>query len=315
MTTTLLKIHFKQLSRLLGEAGIFRAIFLLGLLCFGLLAMFIKLDDPAYHEIIFGVFALSLLSIHLKRKDKTFLSIYAPKPQLIFFVEYFLLALPLLISLVYYNLWNYTLAFLLFLLILPFIKISAGISSINSVFQKMIPNGNFEWKAGLRKYLFAFVGIWLAGLASSFFVAGVPLAIFAMGVLVLSFYENNESLQILIANEFSVGKFLAWKIKNHLLVFSIFAVPLLLSYAAFNPQYYYIPLIEFLVFAILLVYTILLKYAFYSPNDKSGVTQVFTMIGIVCIFVPVFIPVILVLSIRFLIKAKSNLNFYLNDFN
>jgi hypothetical protein len=196
-----------------------------------------------------------------------------------------------------------------------FLNFSAKRSSVNSVFQKIIPDNIFEWKAGVRKYFFLFIGVWGLGLVSSYFVAGVPIAIFILGVIVISFYEKFEPLQILLANELGAGKFLAFKLRNHLLAFTILITPFVLAYSAFNPQYYYIPLIEILIFAILLIYTILLKYAFYRPDADSAATQVFSMIGIVCIFVPIFIPLVLLLSIKFFFQAKKNLNFYLNDFN
>ena len=179
----------------------------------------------------------------------------------------------------------------------------------------MIPDDNFEWKAGIRKNLFFFLGIWLIGMATSFFIASVPIAIFILGVIVLNFYEKPEPVQILLANELNTKKFLINKIQNHLIVFAITIVPLILLFIIFNPQYYYIPLIEFTIFSILLVYTILLKYAFYRPKNKSGATQIFSMIGIISIFIPFFIPIVLILSIKFLIQATNNLKFYLNDFN
>ena len=315
MILKILTIRLKQLSRIIAELGIFRAIFLFGLICFGLLAMFLKLDEESYQEIIVGVIALSILSVHLKRKDKQFIKIHTPKPYAIFLTEYILLSLPLLIALIYYELWVFVLAYFLFLIAIPFIRISAKASSINSGLQKIIPDSNFEWKAGIRKNLILFVGVWFFGLITSFFVASVPIAIFILGVMVLSFYEKSESIQVLLANELSSGKFLAGKIRNHLIIFAVTIAPLFLSFIIFNPQYYYIPLIEFLIFVTLLVYTILLKYAFYQPHNKSGATGIFSMIGIICIFIPVFIPVVLLLSIKFLFQAVNNLNFYLNDFS
>ena len=299
----------------MGGAGLFRALVLFGLLCFGLLAMFVKLAGDSYQQIIIGGILFSILSMHLKRKDKEFMNINAPFPPIVFFVEYFLLSLPLILALIYYQLWIYLLFVLMFLIIVSFINFSAKKSGINSVFQRIIPDNNFEWKAGVRRYYFLFVGVWIAGFASSYFMAGVPIAIFVLGVLVISFYEKSESLQLLLANELGAGKFLAFKMRMHLSAFTILIVPLVLAYIVFNPQYYYIPLVEFLIFVILLIYTILLKYAFYRPDADSSAIQVFSMIGIVCLFVPVFLPIVLLLSIKFFFRAKQNLNFHLDDFN
>ncbi|OQX78263.1 MAG: hypothetical protein B6D61_05980 [Bacteroidetes bacterium 4484_249] len=315
MITEILKIRAKQSFRVISEIGIFRAIFLLGLICFSLLALFAKLAESSYREIILGIFALTILSVHSKRKDKEFISIYAQQPYIIFLIEYFIISLPLMFALAYNKLWGEALIFLLFMVIVPFLNINAKKKSINSRVQKLIPDYNFEWKAGIRKNLIIFTGIWLIGIATSFFIASVPITIFILGVTVISFYEKPEPVQILLANELSARKFLTKKILNHLLIFAITIIPLILSFLIFNPQYYYIPLAEFVIFSILLVYTILLKYAFYRPDNISGATQIFSMIGIISIFIPVFLPLVLILSIKFLFQATNNLKFYLNDFN
>jgi hypothetical protein len=313
--TGILNIRIKQLIRIILQIGIIRTIFLLGLFVFILLYIFITLSEKSNQEFIVGVYVLLLLSIQIKRKDKVFLNIYTKVPQSIFLFEYILLSLPILIPLIYYGLWIYLLFFIICLIIIPFLKISIKKSSVNSVFQRIIPNENFEWKSGIRKNLVPFIGIWFIGLSMSFFVASVPIVIFVLGMIVLNFYEKPEPLQILLADELGVKRFLIKKIKKHLILFFILIIPLILSFLIFNLEYYYIPLIEYVMFSILLIYTILLKYAFYQPNNKSGAMQIFTMIGVISLFIPVFIPLILFLSMKFAFQASNNLNFFLNDFN
>ena len=315
MTNEILKIRAKQLFRVMVEIGIFRAIFLLILVCFGLLAVFTKLSEDSNKGIIIGLFALSVFLIHLKRKDKIFIKIHAANPQIVFFTEYFLLSLPLLITLAYYSLFSYVFVYISFLSIIPVVNINTIKTSVNSRFQRMIPDYNFEWKAGIRRNLIPFVGIWIIGIASSFFVASVPIAIFFLGVIIISFYEKPESLQILLSDELNTRKFLTKKILNHLMIYSITIIPLIIFFLIFNPEYYFIPLIEFVIFVILIVYTILLKYAFYRPDNKSGAAQIFSMIGIISVFIPFFIFLVLILSIKFLFQAITNLNFHLNDYN
>ncbi|MCK4662272.1 MAG: hypothetical protein KAT68_05365 [Bacteroidales bacterium] len=315
MIKGILKIRAKQLFRIILDIGVIRALFLFGMISFGLLAMFIILAEKSYQEIIIGIFALTIISIHLKRKDKEFIKLYSSKPHIVFLLEYVLLSLPLLTLLIYNKLWSYALFFFLFLVIITFLKINTKKNSLNTVFQKMIPDDNFEWKAGIRKNLIPFIGIWFIGLVTSFFIASVPIAIFILGAIVFGFYEKPEPLQILLTNELNTRKFLTNKIQNHLMIFAITIIPLILSFLIFNPEYYYIPLIEFILFSILLVYNILLKYAFYRPDNKSGATQIFSMIGIISVFIPFFIFVVLILSVKFLFQATNNLKFYLNDFN
>ena len=315
MIKELLRIRLKQLFRIVIGIGIFRTILLFGVFSFALLAMFVKLEEKSYQEIIVGIVVLIIFSIHINRKDKVFIKIYAINSKKVFLTEYILFSIPLIVSLIYYNLWIYTFFYLLFLIVILFVKTGTRKSNLNSIFQKIIPNDNFEWKSGLRKNLFWFVGIWLIGLLSSFFIASIPIVIFILGAMVLNFYEKHEPLEILIANELNSKKFLIKKLKNHLFAFFIVIFPLILSFVIFNPEYYYIPLIEFIIFSILIVYTILLKYAFYRPNNRLSAPGVFIMLGMVSLFIPVLAPIVLLLSIKFLFQAIDNLNIYLNDFN
>lgn len=315
MIVKILNIRIKQIARIASQIGIFRTIFLFGFIASFLSILFIKTEGNKYEELMIGIFSLSILFIHLKRKDKEFLEINALKPQRILLTEYVIISAPLIISLLYRGLWNYLIIYLFTLTLISFLKIIPKKSSLNTVFQKLIPDENFEWKSGIRKYLLLFIVIWPVGLFTSFFVASVPIAIFILGAVVLSFYEKPESLQMLIAGELNTKRFLMKKVKSQLLYFSILILPLVLSFIIFHPRYYYIPLLEYLIFIILIIYTILLKYAFYQPANKSGAIQIFTMIGSFCLFIPVFIPVILLLSIKFLFQASHKLKFYLNDFN
>lgn len=315
MIFEILNIRVKQLFRIIIQIGIFRAIFLLGILSLFLLYIFIILSEKTYQIYLIGVFITLLLAIQIKRKDKVFLNIYAKKPQIIFLIEYLILSIPLIIPLIYYDLWTWLFLFLLSLPLIPFLNLNIKHNSINSVFQRIIPNDNFEWKAGMRKNIILLISLWIIGLITSFYFMSVPIIIFVLGVIILNFYEKPEPLQILLAQELNTKMFLRKKIINHLIVFYSMITPLILLSVAFNPEYYYILLIEFFAFSFLLIYTILLKYAFYKPNIKSGATQIFTNIGVIGLVIPIFIPLIIILSIRFLFKASNNLNFYLNDYN
>lgn len=83
----------------------------------------------------------------------------------------------------------------------------------------------------------------------------------------------------------------------------------------FHHDIWYIPIIEYFIFISLYIYVILTKYAFYEPNSKSKAAQVFGVIGVIGGIIPVLLPVVWLLSIRFFFKSKENLNIYLNDYN
>ncbi len=315
MIVEILNIRIKQAYRILSQIGLFRTIVLFGFIAPFIISLFIKTKGSNYEQTMSGIFLLSVLFIHIKRKDKEFVEIHALKPQQVFFAEYLLFSAPMIVSLFYKSMWKYLIIYLIVLILISYLKTGLKKKSINSAFQKQIADDNFEWKSGVRKYFLLFVVIWPLGLVTSFFVASVPVTIFFLGVIVLSFYEKSEPLQILIAGELNTLRFLMKKIKSQLLSFSVLILPLVISFIIFHPRYYYIPLLEYIIFLILLVYTILLKYAYYQPTKESGAVKTFTMIGSICLFIPVLIPLILILSVKFLIQASHRLNFYLNDFN
>ncbi|NPA67755.1 MAG: hypothetical protein GXO50_04010 [Chlorobi bacterium] len=315
MTTRILNIRIKQFIRAILQIGILRAIFLLILSVLILFYVFSNISENKNTEIIIGAYSLILLSIHVKRKDKTFLSIHSEKPRKIFFVEYFTLSVPLIILLVYFGQIIYAAMLTIFISIIPFIEINIKKTGLNTVFQKLIPDDNFEWKSGVRKNFFILVFIWFTGILTSFYVASVPVIIFIFGIIISGFYETPESLPVLSAKELNEKRFLIDKITNHIKLFSILIIPLIVLFIIFNPEYYYIPLIEYLIISCFLVYTILLKYAFYRPDKKSEAVRIFTMAGIAGIFIPVLTPLILLLAIKFMFSALSNLKLYLHDFN
>jgi len=203
MIFEIINIRIKQIFRILLQIGFVRTILLFGMLSFTIFYVFIFLKTIEYRVFVVGIFALLILVIHFKRKDKIFLSIYSVKPYLIYITEYLSLSILLIIPLVYNKLWIHSLAYILIVILIPFIKINIKKSSINSVFQKLIPYSNFEWKAGIRKNLIVFIALWFIGFFSSFFVVSVPIVIFILGVIILNFYENAEHNLKFYLNDFN----------------------------------------------------------------------------------------------------------------
>lgn len=118
---------------------------------------------------------------------------------------------------------------------------------------------------------------------------------------------------MIIAFEKSSKDFLFHKIKRQTVIFSILIIPLIISFLFFHPDKWYIPVVEYLIFITLHIYLILTKYAFYDSNRESPAGQAIVAIGVLGGFIPLFLPVVWLLSIRFYFKSIKNLNYYLND--
>ena len=142
------------------------------------------------------------------------------------------------------------------LLLIVHLDLKSRYSSLNTKIQTLIPSDSFEWKAGIRKQLCIIVPIWIISAGTSFFIASVPVAIFILGILIFSFYDNGEPYQMILSYELDAKKFLLLKVKRQIQLFSIIVIPLVGLFLIFNFDRWYIPIAEFLIFS----FVRLLKY-------------------------------------------------------
>lgn len=315
MIGPLITIRLKQLLRGLTGMGLFRMIFLMALLVFLSAIVFIQLSKEPNSYYAVGGLILLLLSIQTNRKDLIFLKTHFSNYKPILLSEYGIIALPFITSLIYHHQWNALLVLVVGIMLVSQTSYSYKANSINTKLQKLIPPDAFEYKAGVRKLIFVIVPLWIIGFTTSFYIASVPLLIFVLGVMVLSFYEKSEPYQMIIALELNERDFLFYKIKRQTILFSVVVAPLIIAFIIFNWESWYIPVIEYLIFVVIHAYLILTKYAYYEPNIKSPAAQIFAAIGVLGGMIPIFLPLILILGIRFYFMATDNLKLYLDDYN
>lgn len=315
MVEAFIKIRLIQLFRGIIGIGIFRIIFLI--LLFGYLMLFVfKLTEDQTNALyVVGVISLLTLWIQINRKDKVFLKTNFKKYKLINLAEYAALSFIPIIFLTIHLQWIPLLILLAAFCLIIQLDIKMKQRSLNTKLQRMIPAECFEWKAGVRKTIFILVPVWLIGFFTSFLIGSVPVVMFILGILFFSFYETGESYQMIIAYEKDMNRFLFQKIKIHILLYSVVSLPLIAAFIVFHYEIWYIPIAEYLIFISVHTYLILTKYAFYEPNNKSQAAVAFGAIGALGGIIPVFLPVVWVLSVRFFFKSRENLKIYLNDFN
>ncbi|HNW97009.1 MAG TPA: hypothetical protein PKK00_01195 [Bacteroidales bacterium] len=315
MIEAFIKIRIKQISSILRELGLFRFFLLIGFIGFVLFILFMQTLATPNSFYSSGIFLFVISLIQINRSDKHFLKIHFINSKLILATEYLLMMIPLLTCLFYNMQWTSAISSIALIFLLVNIDFKFSQKSLNTFIQRLIPSDSFEWKSGARKTLVLIILIWILGLGTSFFVGSVPVAIFILGIIPLSFYEKGEQIQMILAYEMSTDKFLFHKIKMQMTLFTILTFPLIIAFLMFHHDKWYIPAVEFFILSTTHIYTILTKYAFYQPNKNSNSTQIFGIIGTMGIIIPVSIPIVWFLSIRFYIKSKKNLNFYLNDYN
>lgn len=314
MIRALLKIRLKQIYRGIIGIGLIRFIFLVGLVGFLGFALYVKSSDKLTSQYLSAGFLLLIMFVHFKRGDKLFLKSHFSNYKTLMLAEYVILSIPVLCCFLIHKQWV-AISQLTGLLIIINIDLKARNSNLNTKLQKLIPDDAFEWKAGIRKQFFIIVPIWIIAALTSFFIGSVPIAIFILGITILSFFEKCEPYQILLSFELSATKLLILKVKRLLQLFSTLVIPLLVLFFVFNPDKWYIPVAEYFIFCSLLIYTIMTKYAFYEPNIKSSAAQIYVALGALGGMIPVFLPVVWLMTIFFYSKSVNKLNFFLYDYN
>lgn len=315
MVKAFINIRIKQISRGLASLGIFRTLFLVVLIGFLGTYIFMLSSEMPNSMYVAGFSILIITLFHTNRSDKLFLKTHFNNFKLILFSEYLLVTLPIIICLSIHLQLIPTNIILFSLVVIVNLDLKFKQNNLNTKLQRIIPAESFEWKAGIRKIFYLFIILWFTGFFGSFFIGTVPIVIFILGIIPMSFYEKSEPFQMIISYELGSTRFLIQKIKTQFLLFSIISLPLIFAFLLFHHQNWYIPIIEYFTFISLHVYFILTKYAFYEPNSKTAASQIFSAIGAISAIIPIFLPLVWIMSVYFFFKSKNNLNYYLNDFN
>jgi hypothetical protein len=315
MIEAFIKIRLKQFYRGFIGIGLFRFLFLI--LLAGYLFVFVFMLTATQQSALYiaGITALIVLFIQTKRKDKLFLKTNFNRYQFIYLVDYIVFTSIVITFLMIHMQWIPLSILLSAICLITQVDIKVKQRSLNTRLQLMIPSECFEWKAGVRQTFFILVPIWIIGFCTSFFIASVPIVLFVLGIIPILFYEQGEPYQMIVSYEMGTNRFLMHKIKMQFILFSILSLPLMIAFIVFHYEIGYIPIVEYFIFVSIHTYLILTKYAFYEPNSKSQAATTYGAIGAVSGIIPIFLPVVWLLSVRFFLKSRKNLNIYLNDFN
>jgi hypothetical protein len=312
----ILLIRVKQLYRILNGLGLFRVFLLAGLgFPFFLYILYFQTKLVTSSFYLIGFFLSVVIAIQLSRKDLHFLRVHFIHYRILVMIEYMLISVPLMVCMILHGQWLLGSLYFLTLPAVSFIEIRIPVKSRNTLLQRGIPSLCFEWKSGIRKNFLLIIFLWITGLCTSFFMAGVPVVIFMLGIFPMTFYSKCEPLQMLIAPESGAGRLLMRKIVSNLVLFTVLTLPLLLAFLLSHAEYWYIPVVEYIIFAFVHAYTILVKYAFYVPEQNFSGSQAFGMIGVMSLFLFFLMPLVWVLSIYFYFKSRKVLEPYLNDYN
>lgn len=310
MKFVLFKLRLHQLKRQVNDLGIGYVLIVLAFLAAVIVYTFLKYQTKSYAPFIAGITALIIFSIHLGRKDKTFIYRQIDEPVRNIFTEYAIFSLPFTLPALLTSHWYY------FLLLIPVffacatLRLNLKQRTILPNLSKIISSKNFEWLSGVRNNITAVSILLLLAFATSW-LRIVPLIFLWLFITTLmAFYQEGESLQILYATPGSPRRILWLKIKSALKLVLFIFIPVLVVNIIFHPELLLLDTAFLIMQLTMVVFTVLFKYTTYVPNEINKGNSVLLASLSIASLVPYTFPLPLLMCIRNYGKAVKNLNYY-----
>ena len=310
-----IKVRLLQLKREIILLGPFYTLIYLGLFILAGLLLHHQMNrlPNAYYAL--AVISLALLSIQISRTDKRFVATTVSSPPIVYFSEYLFFSIPVFIIILISSHWYLFFPLLVLYYAIALINYNPRKRTGRIPYSRFLPSDNFEWIAGFRRYAWYILPVYVLALVflPAKFVS-LLLLWMILGIL-SSFYLECESLTMLQAKELSAGNFIRDKLRSHLKVFSLFALPVVLGYSLLNLETAWVALLLFLLSIINLSFFILSKYSLYVPNVTIKSNNIWIGLALISVLIPFFLPLPLIMSIRAYAKSKKNLQPYLDAYD
>jgi hypothetical protein len=303
-----------QFTRELRHTGGIQLLVAAVILLFLLTALFQQLNKFPNGIYALSLILISILSIHLSRNDKRFVTGITEKPWRLYFSEYFIFSVPVAILILLSGSWYLFVPYTILLVLISKIDHKKRENKISFNYS-FIPKDYFEWISGSRKNLYPIIILYCIGLAASFNLFVIPIIFFLLLGILSSFYEECESWQLLEIQELSAKKFIRQKIIRHFRLFLIATSPLSILYLFFHPSYWYVILILYVLSLIIHSFCILCKYSMYEPDKLLTENRIWVSIAIMSYLIPFLVPLPLIMCFRFYNRSINNLDNYLNAYN
>ena len=302
----LLKIRFYQLKRDLG------------ILFFPLLALASCISYFAFnHTEKVGLYMIAIItylfySFHKNRGDLSFAYKHFNSAKTQIITEYQLFLLPVSIPVLFTSYW-YSL-FILHMLVfaIPLIDVKHKIQ-FKFLFLTQYFKNDYIFISGIRKNLFVLIPLILIAVVLSPLKLFPLVALFIANAVVFSFYEVNESVQMIQASNKTPKQFLSSLLSSAVIKLVIVNAPVLIVNTLFNFDLFLFNLYFLLYNLLMLATVIVLKYADYQYKKQGNSIQIKLIIMILGLFIPYLSPLTLIFYIQSRAEAIKNLNNYLDD--
>lgn len=299
------RIHLHRYLRILNQLGIFRVVFLAGMLAYLLKA---TLRPGMLQWQALAVIAV-VAQAHFYRKDFVLLNnLGLNKPG--FFILLFTLFLSPFILL--YLIWPDYPALLILLvgsgLISIFVKPIRQTWKFSLPAFRFLPADAWEWRVGLRRSLPVLI---LAYTIPAVFVHYDYL--FAASIIVLSFTANtfqqhHEPLTMFEALKTSPASYFWRKIILHCSLLAVLILPLILASILLYPEGIRPVILIFINSVVVQAFAVSLKYAGYSPGNSSPYHNSILFLLNFAFIIPAMLPIPIIMTLIFGRKALNQLN-------
>jgi len=305
------EIRLKQVKRELSALGLIYTIAITAVLVIGIKVAIVSLTTFKSQLIFSLIWSALLPTIHFSRKDIRFLQITKESTFKFLFTDYFLLSLIPICILCYSGGFLAAGVLLIIAITICFIPVSRKSRKSTFAESNFIPNYLIEWKSGIRKSnKYFFLALYILGLTLSFLPFFSLFACWIITGIICGFYQSFEPRNQLRFHHSDAKTYLNYKIKVAAISYLKIIAPLMFVYLLFHPEQWIIIITAMFLFLCILVFTLVAKYAYYSPGETSGPHQIYFTIGLLSLFIPFMVPIPLVLTMTHYRKAIKRLTPY-----
>lgn len=290
----------------------------LGILFFPILVLAFGISYFAFnHPQKVGLYVLAIIvylfySFHKNRGDLSFAHKHLNSAKTQIITEYQLFLLPFSLPVLLTDYWYCFFVLHALVFVIPFIDITRKIQFKFLFITKYFTN-DYIFISGIRKNLYVLIPLILIALVLSPLKLFPLVALFIFNAVVFSFYEVNESVQMIQASRKTPKQFLSGLLRSAATKLVIVNAPILVINTVFNYDLFLFNFYFFIYNLLMLATVIALKYADYQYKKQGNSIQIKLIIMILGLFIPYLSPLTLIFYIQSRMEAIKNLNNYLDD--
>ncbi|MCQ2973293.1 MAG: hypothetical protein MJ211_00625 [Bacteroidales bacterium] len=307
-----LKIRLLQLFRELKNIGLFRCIFVAGVLAYILwILVRIMPNSNTNCLIINAICGFILLIIQTKRQDSILISLSFSNFRLVYFAEYILFTLPIIILNIYYSNIYINLGYIIYCYLITFLPQIKTKSMKLRFMSKLINPKMFEISSFVRQYFIILIISLIISTIFSKYTVVVPIFIFFTNLMCTDIFKQCEPFEMIVECGIKYNKIISYKLLKTIQYYLMYVSIPIIGFLIFNIEYWYVILVLILLGILNLIILLSAKYAKYyiGKEENSGAYSLYTSISIFLIFL---IPISIILAIILTIKANKNLKQLLN---